>query len=198
MIKKVLFITLAVLYFKHGVAQRVINNVIVFDLDENYNIIDTIMSNNRLRNVLCYQYKTDLFNKDSCVLVSRNRSGTLISLGQNGGNWRGMDVFDIANNTIACAMGLTNFSAALKVSGLNALGDFTPFGEQGSTVKTVFSPNGKTVGQAVLDFNFGLMGESVKLTYGTLGGTNEMVNTFIDLITGNVGAAAVDAAAPKQ
>lgn len=79
---------MGIFYFQLGLAQRVVNNIIFLDIDGDYNVTDTIISNNRLRNVLCYQCKTDLFNKDSCLLTVRKRydeTGRLIELDNGGG-----------------------------------------------------------------------------------------------------------------
>lgn len=88
MFKKGLILLMGIFYFQLGLAQRVVNNIIFPDIDEDYNVTDTIMSNNRLRNVLCYQCKTDLFNKDSCFLITRKRYdevGKLVEVDNGGG-----------------------------------------------------------------------------------------------------------------
>lgn len=88
MFKKSLILIMGIFYFQLGLAQRVVNNIIFPGIDEDYNVTDTIMSNNRLRNALCYQCKTDLFNNDSCFLTTRkhyDEMGRLIEL-DNGGS----------------------------------------------------------------------------------------------------------------
>lgn len=88
MFKNGMILIMGICYFQPGLAQRVVNNIIFPDIDLDYNVTDTIISNNRLRNVLCYQCKTESFNKDSCFLTARRRydeMGRLIEL-DNGGS----------------------------------------------------------------------------------------------------------------
>ena len=87
MTKNAICLIAGVIGFQFVMAQRVVNNILLFDVDDNYNVIDTLLPKIGLYNILCYQCQSVFFNKDSCILNSRKRydeTGRLVELAKTG------------------------------------------------------------------------------------------------------------------
>lgn len=82
-VKKIICFLVFAIHIQVVIAQRVVNNIYTFDLDDIFKEVDTNMLKSRLKNVACYKCRTESFNKDSCLLRSikeYDESGQLIRL----------------------------------------------------------------------------------------------------------------------
>lgn len=64
-------------------SQKVVNNVVLFDIDDRYNEVDTVMLKNNISTVNAYRCNNSQDSKDSCSLFSKkiyDKSGRLIQL----------------------------------------------------------------------------------------------------------------------
>jgi RHS repeat-associated protein len=117
-----------------------------------------------------------------------------INFFQNGMDIKKMDAFDIFTNT------LNPYRQCLKgrvlMGGVNSLVDINLFAGQGQRLS--YLGNGKNFGQAGIDCSFSLFNEGMKYTFGTLGGGNANRDFVLDIITGNAGGQAQQAAGDKK
>lgn len=77
-----------------------------------------------------------------------------------------------------------NIYGRVAAAGVGSIIDFNPFQENGH--KFSYLGNGKNGMQAGLDFGFGVMGESMKYTFGTLGGVGIARDAITTIGIGNV------------
>jgi hypothetical protein len=119
--------------------------------------------------------------------VSKVNSFTLEGFGKAA---KKMDAFDITVGTVAPGLGYTGFSSVVGISAINSLVDVSPLAPQSERISYLGS--GKNIFQVGFDFSFNLLGEGAKYTYGTLGGTSELMPVFTDIIVGNTGGAVQD------
>jgi len=81
--KKLFLFTCIILYYTICFSQRVVNNLTLFDIDDSYNEIDSVVLKNNLFAVNAYRCNKGEDSKDSCVLYSKktyDKSGRLIEL----------------------------------------------------------------------------------------------------------------------
>lgn len=107
-----------------------------------------------------------------------------INLLQNGGDYKKMDLFDIAVNTF-------NPYGVVGGAGINSMIDFTPFSDD---QKLYMLGNGKNVGQVGIDFSYGLFGEGTK---SILGPTSNAA-TFLDIVYGNISVVGQESIGEKK
>lgn len=81
--KKLILFTCIILCYTICLSQRIVNNLTLFDIDDSYNEIDTVVLKNNLFAVNAYRCNKSEGSKDSCVLYSQktyDKSGRLTEL----------------------------------------------------------------------------------------------------------------------